>query len=85
MSPIATDVKDGSACEYLQSLEIIVTALHWIMLLQSVVTLVIMNECEGNCLEWWDAVQSGIHVYVAASTCYAFSNKNFTAPHASRQ
>jgi hypothetical protein len=36
-SPSATDTKDGSACESLQSLEIYITALDWIMLLRSVV------------------------------------------------
>jgi hypothetical protein len=34
----ATDTKDGSACESLQSLEIRITALDWIKLLPSVDT-----------------------------------------------
>jgi predicted CoA-binding protein len=36
-SPSATDTKDESACESLQSLEICIIALDWIMLLRSVV------------------------------------------------
>ena len=37
-STSATDTKDGSACESVQSREIRITALDWIMLLRSVVT-----------------------------------------------
>jgi hypothetical protein len=47
-SPSAADTKDGSACESLQSLEIRISALDWIMLLRSVLTEKILKECAGN-------------------------------------
>ena len=49
-SPSATDTKDGTACESLQSLEIRISALDWIMLLRSVLTERILTECAVNCL-----------------------------------
>jgi hypothetical protein len=65
-SPSATDTKGGAACESLQSLEIHITELDWIMLLRSVVTERNLTECESNCLGWRDAVQFDRQVYVTA-------------------
>jgi len=41
-SPSATDTNDESTCESLQSLEIRITALDWIMLLLNMVTELIL-------------------------------------------
>jgi len=73
-TPSATDTKDGSACEYLQSLEIHVTALDWIMLLRSMVGERILKECEGIYLECCKFVQFGRHVYNTALR-YCMSNE----------
>jgi len=54
-SPSATDTKDGSACESLQSLELHITALDWFMLLRNTVTERNLMECESNCLWLRDA------------------------------
>jgi len=50
-SPSATDTKEGSASESLQSLEILITALHWVMLLRNVFMGRNLTEFEGNCLD----------------------------------
>jgi len=41
-----TDTNNGCACEFLQSLEIRIAALDWIMLLRYMVTERILTECE---------------------------------------
>jgi hypothetical protein len=61
-APSSTDTKNGSACESLQSLELHVTALDWIMLLGIMVTERNLTECESNCLVWRAALQFGWHV-----------------------
>jgi hypothetical protein len=63
-SPSATDTKDGSAFQILQSFEIRITALDWIMLLREMVTERILEECEGKFLEKADVIQLG------TSVCY---------------
>jgi len=73
-SPSATDTKDGSACQSLQSLELHITALEWIMLLRNMITQRNLTECESNCLGWSDAMQFGWHVYVTEPSWY-MSNK----------
>ena len=50
-SPNATDTKAGTACEYLQPLEIRITALDWFRLLRNMVMEKNLRVCEGNCLE----------------------------------
>jgi len=50
-SPSATDTKFGTACEYLQPLEIRITALYWFRLLRNMVMEKNLRVCEGNCLE----------------------------------
>jgi len=42
----ATDTNNGSACEFLQSLEIRIAALDWIMLLRFMVTVRTFTGCE---------------------------------------
>jgi len=61
-SPSATDIKDGSACEFLQSFEIRITTLDRIGFLSFVVVERNLTKCECSCLEYCDAVQFGIHV-----------------------
>jgi len=61
-SPSATDIKDGSSCEFLQSFEIRITALDWTVFLHFVVEERNLTKCECSCLEYCDAVQLGIHV-----------------------
>jgi hypothetical protein len=74
-APWSTDTKDGSNCEFLQSLELHTTAMNWIMLLRNVVTERYVTECESNCLVWRDTVQFGRKGYVIAPSWYE-SNKN---------
>jgi hypothetical protein len=50
-SPTATNIKDGSACESLLSLEIRITALDWFVLLRIMVTERILTEFEDKSLE----------------------------------
>jgi len=50
-SPSATDIKDGSACESLQSLEMRITALDWFVLLRNMVRERSLTEFESNSLE----------------------------------
>ena len=69
----ATDTKDGSACESLQSLEICITALDWIM--RNMVTERNLTDCEGNSPEGCHAVQFCRHVYLTVLR-YSVSNKN---------
>jgi hypothetical protein len=73
-SPSATDTKDGSAFESLQSLEIRISALNWIMLLLKLVIERILTECEGNCLEKGDFMQLDTNVYDTALR-YFLSNE----------
>jgi hypothetical protein len=73
-SPNATDTKNGSACESLQSLEIRITALHWIALLRNTVTERNLTECEGKSPEGYHAVQFGRCVHFTALR-YSLSNK----------
>jgi hypothetical protein len=47
-SPSATDTMDGSTCESLQSLEIRITALDWIMLLRYMVSKTILEFCQNK-------------------------------------
>jgi hypothetical protein len=69
-SPSATDIKDGSAFQILQSFEIRITALDWIVLLREMVTVRILRECIGNCLEKGDVIQLGTNVcYTALRYC----------------
>jgi hypothetical protein len=65
-SPKATDTKNGSACESLQSLEIRIAALHWIVLLRNTVTERNLTECEVNSPDGYHAVQFGRCVYITA-------------------
>ena len=73
-SPSATDTKDGSECESVQSLEFRIIALDWIVLLRNMIREKNLTECEGNILEECHALQFGRHVYFTALR-YSLSNE----------
>jgi hypothetical protein len=59
----ATTTKNGPACESLQPLDILNTALDWNVLLLNMVTERNLTECEGNSSEVYHALQFGRRVY----------------------
>ena len=73
-SPSATDTKDWTACGYLQSLELYITALDWITLLRNTMTERNLTECERNCLGWRDVLHFSTQIYVIAQIWHV-SNK----------
>jgi len=72
-SPNATDTKEKSAFEILQSLEIIITALDCIMLLRSKVRESNMTYCEGYCLEFIEDLQFGRDVIITTHFCHVWN------------
>ena len=73
-SPSATDTKDWTACESLQSLEFCIRVLDCIILLRNMITERNVTECERNSLGWRDAVQFVTHIYFTAQIWH-MSNK----------